>query len=273
MADFLDRYGQWALVAGAAEGIGAAFCEELARKGMNMILVDVKRAAMELLAKKLELNYQVETIRLSIDLASEEAPELCMKAVRETRCRLLVYNAAYSRVKPFLDHEDHEMDLYAGVNVKTPLKLVHRFTSELTRHGSKGGVLLMSSLAGIYGTKYVAAYSGTKGFNLVLAEALSHELKPLGIDVSACCAGATATPGYLGSKPSAGFLSPPLMKPEQVAGIALKKLGKKTVIISGLANKIAYFLLVRILPRNWSASVVNKAMEKTYPQLLQKLEN
>jgi len=267
MADFLDRYGQWALVAGAAEGIGAAFCEELAHKGMNVILVDVKHAEMETLAKKLEIRYTIKTIRLIIDLALETAPEQCMKAIRETGCRLLVYNAAYSRVKPFLDSDYEEMDFYISINTRTPLKLVHLFASELTMKDQSGGVLLMSSLAGLYGTRLVAAYSGTKGFSLMLAEALSHELRPFNIDVSACCAGATATPGYLGSNPYAGFLSPPVMNPNQVAGLALKNLGKKAVIIPGMANKISYFILVRILPRRWSAAIVNMAMKKTYRHL------
>lgn len=267
MADFLDRYGQWALVAGSAEGIGAAFCEELARKGMNVIMIDVKHAEMESLAVKLEFRYKIKTIRSIIDLALETAPEQCMKVIRETGCRLLVYNAAYSRVKPFLDAEYTEMDHYIGINTRTPLKLVHLFTSQLKINGQSGGVLLMSSLAGLYGTRLVAAYSGTKGFNLLLAEALSHELKPLNIDVSACCAGATATPGYLGSNPSSGLISPPLMKPARVASIAIKNLGRKTVIIPGIANRLSYFFLVRILPRSWSASVVNKAMEKTYRHL------
>ena len=264
MADFQERFGQWALVAGAAEGIGAAYCEELAKKRMNVILVDLNEKGMESLSKELETRYKIDTICLVCDLSEDNAPVLCMKMIRETGCRLLIYNAAYSRVKPFLKNEYSELDLYINVNTRTPLKLVHLFSAELRKKNLKGGILLMSSLAGMYGTSLVAAYSGTKGFNLMLAEALSHELKPFGIEVSTCCAGATATPGYLGSNPSSGLISPPVMKPSKVANIALKKLGKKTVIIPGLANKLSYFMLVRLFPRSNSAILVNKTMNKTY---------
>ena len=38
-ADFRARYGPWALVAGASVGLGAAFAEELASRGLHLILI------------------------------------------------------------------------------------------------------------------------------------------------------------------------------------------------------------------------------------------
>lgn len=264
MADFLTRFGQWGLVAGAAEGLGAAYCQELARMGMNVILVDINEKEMESLALRLEKTYRITTRRIILDLASELAPERCMEAIAELNCRLLIYNAAYSRVKPFLSADREELDLYLKVNTRTPLNLVFSFSQHLITRKEAGGILLMSSLAGLWGTKLVAIYSGTKAFNLVLAEALSHELKPYKIDVSACCAGATATPGYLGTNPSYGFIRPYVMDAGKVASIALKNLGKKTVIVPGFSNRISYFLLSRILPRSISSALVNRTMGRTY---------
>ena len=267
MADFSQRFGQWALVAGAAEGLGASFCEELALKGMNVIMFDINEKGMESLGERLKKQYHVQTRKIIQDLAEENAPVKCMAVIKETGCRLLIYNAAYSRVKPFLSNEFHELDLYIDVNTRTPLKLAYLFAQHLKHNNQKGGILLMSSLSGIWGTRLVTAYSGTKGFNLLFAEALSNELRPHGIDVSVCCAGATATPGYLGTNPAKGFLSPPLMKPDHVASIALKHLGKKTVIIPGFSNRFSYFLLTRLLPRSLSVRLVNQAMKKTYADL------
>ncbi len=264
MSDFLKRYGQWGLVAGAAEGIGAAFAEALAAKGMNCILVDVNAKGTESLAKNLMLRYAVETRVLVADLAGRDAAHRCMMAMEGLDCRLLVFNAAYSRVKPFLKAKQHELDLYVDVNARTPLHLAWLFATRLRELNHTGGILLMSSLAGLWGTQLVAAYSGTKAFNLGLAEALYHELRPYGIDVSAVCAGATATPGYLGTKPAKGLLSPPVMIPSAVASFALKKLGRKPVLLPGLANRINYFLLTRILPRSKSVGLVNRMMARTY---------
>ena len=264
MADFQARYSQWAMVAGAAEGIGAAFCEELAGKGMNVIMVDVKAEEMAVLAKKLTEDHHITIRQLIMDLAQEHTAETLIEAVTGLDCRLLIYNAAYSRVKPFLDAMPGELDLYLRINTQTPLKLVNGFANYLRKSGKPGGILLMSSLAGLWGTRLVAAYSGTKAFNLALAEALSFELKPYNIDVSAVCAGATATPGYLGTNPSYGFIRPSVMKPDKVAAIALNRLGKDIIIIPGFLNRISYFLLTRILPRSISAALVNRTMARTY---------
>jgi len=125
----------------------------------------------------------------------------------------------------------------------------------------------MSSLAGLWGTRLVATYSGTKAFNLLLAEALSFELKPYDIDITACIAGATATPGYLGTNPARGLCGPNVMKPAKVAVLAIENLGKKNVIIAGTGNRISYFLLTRILPRSTSAKMINRVMARTYRDL------
>jgi hypothetical protein len=264
MNDFLKRFGQWGMVAGAAEGIGAAYCEELAKRGMNVIMVDVKEPEMASLAKKLEISYKVHIQTVGIDLAQKDAPEKCMAAMVGLDCRLLVYNAAYSRVKPFIAASPDELDLYINVNTRTPEHLVYLFAHKLKNEHQSGGILLMSSLAGIWGSRLVAAYSATKAFNMRLAEALSFEFRPYQIDISACCAGATATPGYLGTNPAKGFPGPNVMQPGRVAAIAMKKLGKKTIIIPGFANRFNYFLLTRILPRSLSVKLVNKVMIKTY---------
>lgn len=252
------------MVAGSAEGLGAAFCEELARRGMNIIMVDMNEDGMESLSGRLERIFNIKTKSLALNLAAADAPRRCMEAMTGLDCRLLVYNAAYSRVKPFLSADPEELDLYIDVNARTPLRTVYAFAQMLKSANNAGGILLMSSLAGLWGTRFVAAYSGTKAFSLQLAEALSYELEPYGIKISACCAGATATPGYLGSHPAGGFFTPSVMDPAKVASIAMQKLGKKTMIIPGLYNRMSYFLLTHLLPRRLSSIIVNRAMARTY---------
>ena len=267
MIDFLKRFGQWGMVAGAAEGIGAAFCEELAMRGMNVIMVDVQGPEMEAFAVRLEKSYNVMVNRHLIDLSAQDAPDQCMQAMEGLDCRLLVYNAAYSRVKPFLAASPEELDLYINVNTRTPEHLVYLFANRLKNGHQSGGILLMASLAGIWGSKFVAAYSATKAFNMRLAEALSFEFRPYHIDICAVCAGATATPGYLGTNPAGGFPGPNVMQPGRVASIAMKKIGKKTIIIPGTGNRFNYFLLTRILPRSLSVRMVNFVMGRTYRQV------
>lgn len=263
MDEFLKRYGRWALVAGAAEGLGEAFCLALARKGMNIILVDRQEPAMKSLSGRLESEFNIETLNLHLDLADEEASNLMLEKSVNLDCRLLVYNAAHSLVKPFLEHTEDELDKYLDVNCRTLMHTVYGFVDQLRTHSS-GGILMMSSLAGLWGTQRVAAYGATKAFTLNFAEALYHELKDEKIDIMACIAGATATPAYLSTRPEYGLIKPSVMDPRKVADFAIKNLGKKAYCIPGISNKLTYFFMTRILTRKLAAGLINSTMGKMY---------
>jgi short-subunit dehydrogenase len=264
MDDFLKRYGQWGLVAGAAEGLGEAYSRALARRKMNLVLVDHQEGILERLSVNLEKQYGISTLCLHLDLADPRAADKMMEAVVRIDCRLLVYNAAYSQVKPFLKNTPQELDNYIFVNTRTLIHLALLFSQECTRANSTGGILIMSSLAALWGTQLLGPYGATKAFDYILAEALSHELKPYGIDVMACIAGATATPAYLGTKPEYGWPRPTVMEPGEVAEKALSKFGKKVFYIPGFSNKITHFMLSRIFPRKISRKLFNSTTGRMY---------
>ena len=263
MNDFLNRYGNWALVAGAAEGLGEAYCHVLAEKGINLIMLDKEKKSMDILANKLEKGKDIEIIRLEMDLKEEGASKAMIDASSKVDCRLLIYNAAFSQVKTFFDHNNEELDNYIDINCRTLIHTIHGFADYLSTKPS-GGILMMSSLAGIWGTNLVAPYGASKAFTLNLAEALYHEFKEFNIDVMACIAGATATPAYLSTNPEYGFIKPHVMNPRAVAEYALGMLGKRPYCIPGTFNKMSYFLMTRILGRRFSGRLMNRTMKRMY---------
>ncbi len=259
------KYGEWALVAGSALGLGEAFCHRLAESGINLIMVDNQHDALNHLSEKVIKRYGIETRLLSLDLAQAEAVPAIMACMEETNCRLMIYNAAFGPVKPFIDCSPDELDKYIHINVRSPLQLVHAFTQLVTRQDKPGGIILMSSLAGLMGMQLIAPYAATKAFAWNLAEALHYELKPKKIDIMACIAGATATDAFLKTNPRYGLFKPQVQQPAEVAKAALANLGKKTLFISGRSNRISYFILMRLLPRKIASRIVNKSMRKMYP--------
>jgi len=120
---------------------------------------------------------------------------------------------------------------------------------------------LMTSLAGSIGTPLVATYAATKAFNLVLAEGLWDELGRSGVDVLACRAGATRTPGYEASRPS---VERRLMEPEPVVEEALRALGRAPSRVPGLANRAIAILLERLLPRRLALRTMSRATRAMY---------
>lgn len=263
---FKNKYGSWAIVVGSAEGLGEAYTISLAKKNMNLILVDHQLASLMAISKKVKSEYGIDTILLHLDLKEENAVNKMFAEIEKVDCRLLIYNAAYSLIKPFVNHTEEELDSFININTRTQLKLVHQFSKIVIAKKQSGGILLMSSLAGLIGMQLVSSYAATKAFAWNLAEALHHELKPKNIDVMACIAGATATPAYLKTKPTYGFIKPLVMQPNDVAESALKKLGKSALFIPGFSNRLNYFILTRLIPRKLAASVANKTMLTMFKQ-------
>lgn len=267
MDKLVRKYGNWAFIAGAAEGIGEAYTRALARRGFNLILLDNQSDSLNTLVEQLNETYDVKIITLHMDLGTHNAASRILEAIQKVNCRFIVYVAAYSKIKPFIQNTTEELDAYVNVNMRTPLHLFHGFIDQ-QESNAPAGILLMSSLGSLWGTKLLIPYGATKAFDLVLAESLHYELKPRGIDVMACVAGATTTPTYLASNPRYGKIKPPLQQPEKVAESALLNFGKMAVYISGWQNKLSYFIMSRIFSRQGAAKIFNRTISKMYTDKL-----
>jgi len=267
MSEFREKYGDWALVAGAAIGLGKSFCTSLAKRGLNLVMVDNKEDELQRLSAKLAFDYKIQTIPLTIDLFQKYAVDQIMGKTFDIEIRLMVYVAAFSQIKQFANYRTDDLDGYINVNVGTPLKLVHAFSNRLISKKQSGGILLMSSLSGLLGMQYIAPYAASKAFTWNLAESLHYELKPHKIDIMACIAGATATEAYLGTNPKYGLIKPQVQQPEIVAELALKNLHKKILFVPGFSNRFSYFILTRILPRKVASYLANKTMGGMYTEI------
>ena len=66
---FAEKYGPWAVVAGASDGVGAAFAEGLAERGVNVVLLARRQAVLDEVAAGIETRTGVQTRTLAVDLA------------------------------------------------------------------------------------------------------------------------------------------------------------------------------------------------------------
>ena len=91
----------------------------------------------------------------------------------------------------------------------------------------------------------------------MLAEGLSREYAAYNVDVLACCAGATATPGYLkANNDKKSFF---VMRPSTVARLALDKIHRRGIFIPGYFNRCGAFFLQRLLPRRVAVSIMERS--------------
>ena len=265
-ADFKEKYGPWAVIAGASEGLGAAFTREIAKAGINVIPIARRKEVLEELAAEVREKYQVEVKPLTLDLAAEDVLEQLRKATDELEIGLVIYNVGLSLIGTFLHRTEEEHLTILNTNCRTQLLFTHHFGSKMKERG-RGGVIILSSLAGFQGTAMVAHYAATKAYNRVLAEGLWDEFKPYGVDVLSACAGATATPNYINSKPrKLNPMSPPVMSAEDVVMESLKALGKNPLHITGKWNRLASFFMHRLFSRKNAISTFSKSTRDMYEQ-------
>lgn len=263
-ASFRDRYGPWAVVAGASIGLGAAFARELAARGLHLVLFARRGDRLRTLADDLRSAHGIEVRPVALDLAAEDLTEKVRAATESLDVGLLVYNAALSEIGPFLSQTLASLDAQLDLNCRGPMAMTHLLARSMAERG-RGGVLLMSSLSAFQGSALIANYSATKAYNLTLAEGLSYELGKVGVDVLVCCAGAIRTPGYEASQPVARpRIAPAAMDPDDVVSEALRALGKRQLMIPGRANRWTQRLLSRLVPRAVAVRIMGRTMEDLY---------
>jgi short-subunit dehydrogenase len=255
---FSERYGAWALIAGASEGLGAAFARALSERGVSLILVARRKEPLEALAEEVRGASGMEVRCYEGDLASSTFLETLQKECRTLDLGVVVCNAAQAPIGDFITRDVDDLARVVDVNVRAPLLLLRGLLPEMMARG-RGAAILMTSMTGHLGTPRIAAYAASKAFLRVLGESLWYELKDKGIDVIACSCGAVRTPGYT---MAAGKEAPGTLDADQVVKQAMRQLGTGPVVMPGFINKLATLVMTRLLPKRAAVAVLAGSTKK-----------
>lgn len=236
--DFAERFGPWALIAGASDGLGRAYAEALAQRGVQLLLLARRETLLEDVATQLRSQYGVEIATAAVDLSAADLAERLPACIGDREIGLLVYDAARTHIEPFADTPLESHLGIVDVNCRGPLALCHAVIPGMRQRG-RGGILLMSSMSSLQGSALIASYAASKAFNNVLAESLWEELRPSGISVLACLAGAIDTPSYRHNTPQDKQARAIPMPPQAVAEAALQALaaGRGPLFVPGRVNR------------------------------------
>jgi uncharacterized protein len=192
--EFAERYGPWAVIAGASEGTGAAYSRQLAAKGLNLILIARREGPLNALADEIRNQHGVECVTASIDLTRPDAHDAIVAAAGDREVGLYISNAgADPNGSEFLDKPVQAWVDLVTRNVLTSLRCCHHFGGKMRERG-RGGILLVGSGACYGSGPNLATYSGSKAFELCFSEGLWAELQPYGVDVLHLAMSTTDTP-------------------------------------------------------------------------------
>jgi len=261
---FSSKYGPWALVTGAARGLGAEYSRQIAARGINVVMVDLLADELERTADEVRKASGREVATITADLSQPGFTESILKGIGNREIGLLVSNAAYGPVGMFVERSLDEKLKMIDVNVRAPLTLAHEFAARMAARG-RGGIILMSSASAMQGTPYVANYAATKAYNLILAEGLWAELRGKGVDVLGFMPGTTRTPGFLESRAQAGKAKlVKVMEPRPTVAEALDALGRRPSHIAGRGNRITFFISGKLMPRRAAIGLAASMLDRMY---------
>ncbi|MGW0041389.1 SDR family NAD(P)-dependent oxidoreductase [Rhodococcus sp. NPDC003348] len=228
----INQYGPWAVIAGGSEGVGAAFADELAGAGFNLVLIARKPGPLEETAEKVR-SHGVEVRTLSLDLLAADALTQIRAVTDDVEVGLLIFNAGANSY----GHEfvTGDLDGFRGVidlNITKQLELSHHFGALMKERG-RGGIMLLGSLAGYMGSEHQSIYAASKAFSRVFAESLWLELEPHGVHVVELVLGVTRTPAMIRAGLNFDVPGMIVQEPEDAAREGLEHLTDGPVWVAG----------------------------------------
>jgi 2-hydroxycyclohexanecarboxyl-CoA dehydrogenase len=178
--------GTVALVTGGARGIGAAIASRLCSSGAEVWILDADGDAAAQTAQALGIKGWVRA-----DVGSYEGMRVAV--ARLGGVDVLVNNAGWDKVQPFLENEPALWDRLIGVNLQGVLNACHLVLPSMIERGG-GRVVNVASDAGRVGSSGEAVYSACKGGVIAFTKALAREVARAGVTVNCVCPGPTDTP-------------------------------------------------------------------------------
>jgi short-subunit dehydrogenase len=246
---FRERYGPWALIAGASDGIGEAFARGIAERGVNVLLLARREELLSHLAEQIRAEHGVDARPLVADLTAADLDARVEAGTRGLEVGLLVYNAgAVHGVGAFHEQPLEHAQKLVALNCTGPLLLTHRLGGAMRTRG-RGGIVLVTSMVALAGSAHVATYAATKAFELHLTEAIAEELRGTGVRAVAVCPGPTRTEFSLVTGGSPGRGAIPLDDAGMVVRATWRALasGRRRAATGPVSR--ASMLASRILPR------------------------
>ena len=218
-----------AIITGAGRGIGRGIAEKLAAEGATVVVTDIDEQAAQTAAKELGGG----AVGLRVDVTNKESVAEMVGSVNETfgRIDVLINNAGWDKVGPFVDSEEADWDRVIAINLYGVFNTSKAVLPIMAAQGY-GSVVNLGSDAGRVGSSGEAVYSAAKGAVIAFSKATAREMARYQVNVNCICPGPTDTPLFA----SIGGDNPKLREALTKA-IPFRRLADP----SDLANAVSFF--------------------------------
>lgn len=259
---------KFALITGGSQGLGRAIAEELAQRGIDLILVALDTPELYETKEYFQANYpsiQVETF--ACDLTQDTAPREVFEFVEKNNFSVhyLINNAGVGYTGRFETLTEQFVSTIIKLNVLALTKLTHLFIPMLKKN-KPAYILNISSMAGLYTMPFKTIYSASKQYVYAFSRALREELKDSGVVVTVICPGGIFTnPKIIADAQKIGRSAEVLSStPEFVARETVRAMfAGKTTYIPKLTVRL-YAMLRHLIPYRLQLKIIANALRKKY---------
>jgi len=267
-----NLHGKYALVTGAAGGIGRAICRRLAQEGTNLLLLDTDANKLSLvIAETQSLGVQVE--KHVCDLTQSQSIHDTVHRIQADwgKIDLLVNNAGVCYYGPTANMVGDDWDQVMSINLSAPIRLTQELLPMLLDQ-EEAHIVNVASMFGLVGYRRLVAYCTSKFAMVGFSESLRADLRRTPVGVTAICPGFVATEFFKNA--SCGYdnretPTPPrwvCTSPDKIAQKTIKgiKRNKRIVVATPLAH--ALFNTKRYAP--WLLDLLNAAGRRKKPRAI-----
>jgi short-subunit dehydrogenase len=240
-----------AVVTGASAGIGKEFCERLAARGYDLIMVARDGNRLEALRRDLEQRHDIGVDVFPADLTlDDDVSRLAGLVAGTSRLALLVNNAGFGTRGALADASPARQEAMLRLHTLAPMRLTQAALPVLLKNG-RGAIVNVSSVASFLYSAGNVNYCATKAYLTTFSEGLAAELRGTGVRAQALCPGFTRSEFH--GRMDADIRGIPAwmwMSAGKVVETSLRNLerGGPVVCVPGVRYKLAV-LLLRLLPR------------------------
>ncbi|NXY06093.1 HSDL1 protein, partial [Pteruthius melanotis] len=183
--DLVKKYGKWAVVTGSTDGIGKAYAEELAKRGVNIILVSRNKEKLEAVSRSISETYQVETDFIVADFSKgRELYPAIKEALKDREIGILVNNVGVFYAYPdyFTNLSEDMLWDFIHINIASATMMTHIVLPGMVKK-KKGAIVNLSSTICCHPTPMLTVYGACKTYLDSFSRALHYEYASKGIFV------------------------------------------------------------------------------------------